>query len=112
MNDVSASHSCTFAAGAVDWNATVWLNTVQIASHSGGYSHFTADASANIKPTANELIVRAYDPSDSGYQVNGKQRISAITKPGGDTYTPTSGIWQTVRYESACANCTHVLHFM
>ena len=55
--------------GAVDWNATVWLNTRQIAAHSGGYTHFSADASAAIKATGNELIVRAYDPSDAGFQV-------------------------------------------
>jgi beta-galactosidase/beta-glucuronidase len=30
----------------------------------------------------------------------GKQRISARYNPGGDTYTPNSGIWQTVWMES------------
>ena len=44
-----------------------------------------------------------YDPSDSGKQPNGKQRISAIDHPGGDTYTPSSGIWQTVWLEEAPA---------
>ena len=82
--------------GAVDWNATVWLNRVLIANHSGGYTHFTAVATG-LRATGNELIVRAFDPSDAGFQVNGKQRISAINNPGGDTYTPSSGIWQTVR---------------
>ena len=37
-------------------------------------------------------------------QVNGKQRESAIVKPGGDTYTPSSGIWQTVWLEAVPAN--------
>ena len=41
-----------------------------------------------------------YDPSDLGSQPNGKQRVSAISNPGGDTYTPSSGIWQTVWMES------------
>jgi hypothetical protein len=44
--------------------------------------------------------VRRYDPSDQGPQPQGKQRIGAITKPGGDHYTPSSGIWQTVWFEN------------
>jgi beta-galactosidase/beta-glucuronidase len=52
----------------------------------------------------NELVVHAFDPSDSGAQPNGKQRISAISSPGGDTYTPSSGIWQTVWLESVPAS--------
>ena len=52
----------------------------------------------------NELIVYVFDPSDSGHQPNGKQRISAIDKPGGDTYTPSSGIWQTVWLEHVSAD--------
>jgi len=32
----------------------------------------------------NELTVVVHDPSDSGPQPQGKQRVSAITKPGGD----------------------------
>lgn len=48
---------------------------------------------------ANELLVFVFDPSNYGEQVFGKQRISAIDQPGGDTYTPASGIWQTVWLE-------------
>lgn len=51
----------------------------------------------------NELLVYVFDPSDTGKQPNGKQRISAISSPGGDTYTPSSGIWQTVWLEAAPA---------
>ena len=54
------------------------------------------DITAHVQ-TTNELLVHVYDPSDEGFQPNGKQRISAIVLPGGDTYTPSSGIWQTVR---------------
>ena len=32
-------------------------------------------------------------------QARGKQSITAIDKPGGIRYTPTSGIWQTVWLE-------------
>ena len=81
----------------MDWNSTVYLNGARVGSHIGGFDGFTIDlsASGSLKPTSNELIVAVYDPSDEGYQPNGKQRISAISNPGGDTYLPSSGIWQT-----------------
>lgn len=44
-------------------------------------------------------------------QPNGKQRISAITNPGGDTYTPSSGIWQTVwcaLLPHLCLQCVYI----
>ncbi|ETO04612.1 glycosyl hydrolase, family 2 [Reticulomyxa filosa] len=50
------------------------------------------DISKYVKTgSSNDLNVVVYDPSDDGVQPNGKQRISAITNPGGDTYTPSSG---------------------
>ena len=89
--------------GAVDWNTTVYLNGAVVGNHLGGYDAFSFDVTAMLKPAGNELILAVFDPSDDGYQVNGKQRISAIPSPGGDTYTPSSGIWQTVWMESVPA---------
>jgi len=86
--------------GAVDWQTKVWVNQQQVGTHTGGYDPFTFNITSYTKRTGNELIVYVYDPSDSGFQPNGKQRISAINDPGGDTYTPSSGIWQTVWLES------------
>ena len=57
-----------------------------------------AGLSAGVQ-SSNELLLSVYDPTDEGAQPNGKQRISAIDSPGGDTYTPSSGIWQTVWLE-------------
>jgi len=65
-----------------------------------GFSYDITDA---IKPSANELLVFVHDPSDTGKQPNGKQRASAISSPGGDTYTPSSGIWQTPWLEAVPA---------
>ena len=48
---------------------------------------------------ANEIFVAVYDPSNSGRQPFGKQRTSAMYSPSGDTYTPSTGIWQTVWVE-------------
>ena len=88
--------------GAVDWNATVYMNGQLLGSHAGGYDGFSFTLPP-LQPTNNELIVAVYDPSDSGFQVEGKQRVSAITSPGGDTYTPSSGIWSTVWLEAVSA---------
>lgn len=86
--------------GAVDWNTTVYLNGAVAGTHVGGYDGFSFDITTALQATGNELFVYVFDPSDAGAQPNGKQRISAITNPGGDTYTPSSGIWQTVWLES------------
>ncbi len=87
--------------GAIDWQSSVYINGKFVGNHTGGYDSFTFDTTALILPSPanNELTVTVFDPSDNGFQPNGKQRISAITKPGGDTYTPSSGIWQTVWLE-------------
>ena len=89
--------------GAVDWQTHVYLNGQSLGNHTGGYDGFDFDVTSALKPTGNELLVYVYDPSDSGAQPNGKQRISAIDNPGGDTYTPSSGIWQTVWLEAVPA---------
>ena len=86
--------------GAVDWNTTVYLNGKMLGNHLGGYDGVSFDLTSGLLPTNNELILAVYDPSDDGFQVEGKQRISAITHPGGDTYTPSSGVWQTVWLEN------------
>ena len=79
----------------------VFLNGAFLGNHSGGYDGFSFEVA--LRPTGNELLVYVFDPSDSGAQPNGKQRISAIDSPGGDTYTPSSGIWQTVWLEAVPA---------
>eukprot|EP01059_Diplonema_ambulator_P017254 TRINITY_DN29236_c0_g1_i1.p1 TRINITY_DN29236_c0_g1~~TRINITY_DN29236_c0_g1_i1.p1 ORF type:complete len:622 (+),score=127.96 TRINITY_DN29236_c0_g1_i1:46-1911(+) len=85
--------------GAVDWQATVFVNGKQFPTHTGGYDAFTLDITSVLKPMGNEVMVFTYDPSDWGTQPFGKQRVSAVRSPSGDTYSPTSGIWQTVWLE-------------
>lgn len=82
--------------GAVDWEATVWVNGIEVATHRGGYDPFSCDITDSLsadKPS--ELLVSASDPTDASFQPRGKQ----ITKPHGIWYTPTTGIWQTVWLE-------------
>jgi beta-galactosidase/beta-glucuronidase len=85
--------------GAVDWEATVWVNGKEIGNHQGGYDAFSFDITDALKPNGptgkQELIVGVWDPTDKGTQPRGKQ----VIKPQGIWYTPTTGIWQTVWLE-------------
>ena len=86
--------------GAVDWDATVWVNGNEVGKHSGGYDGFSFDITAALKPSgAQEIVVSVWDPSDAGPQPRGKQ----VSKPRSIWYTPTSGIWQTVWLEPVSA---------
>ena len=89
--------------GAVDWEATVWVNRQEVGRHRGGYDAFKFDMTTALKPGAEqEIVVAVWDPTDAGYQPRGKQ----IRNPHGIWYTPTSGIWQTVWIEPVAA--THL----
>jgi hypothetical protein len=82
--------------GAVDWEATVWVNGRKLGTHRGGYDSFEFDITdALVADGAQELLVDVWDPTDAGTQPRGKQ----VNKPGGIYYTPTTGIWQTVWLE-------------
>lgn len=85
--------------GAVDWQATVYLNGKELGKHSGGYDGFSFDVTDRLRAKGNELILFVYDASEHGMQPHWKQRASAISKPGAAVYTPSSGIWQTVWLE-------------
>ena len=82
--------------GAVDWQATVYLNGKQLGIHRGGYDGFSFDVTDALKNAGpNELVVAVWDPTFEGGYPRGKQ----IDKPGGIYYTPCTGIWQTVWLE-------------
>lgn len=82
--------------GAVDWQATVYVNGKMLGSHLGGYSHFSYDITAHLKNGKNELIVCVYDPTSQGNNPHGKQSLY----PRKILYTACSGIWQTVWLET------------
>ncbi|KAH8689360.1 glycoside hydrolase superfamily [Talaromyces proteolyticus] len=89
--------------GAIDYEATVFVNGHNASFHRGGYFHFTVDATDYLLPgTANELLVFVHDPTDSGDYVIpiGKQTLN----PSHIFYTPCSGIWQSVWAEVAPEN--------
>jgi hypothetical protein len=81
--------------GAVDWEATAWVNGKEVGSHRGGYDPFTFDITDALTSGPQELVVAVRDPSDSGQQPRGKQ----VLKPNSIWYTAVTGIWQTVWLE-------------
>jgi len=86
--------------GAVDQVATVWVNGQQVARHEGGYTEFSADITAALRPSGpQEIVVRAEDRNEAGPFPVGKQR----NQPEGLFYTGSSGIWQTVWLEQVPA---------
>jgi hypothetical protein len=88
--------------GAVDWQATVWVNGQHVGEHRGGYEPFTLDITTALQGRDNghELVVLVWDPSDAGTQPRGKQQA----RPEGIWYTPVTGIWQTVWMEPVPAD--------
>ncbi|MBF0915087.1 MAG: glycoside hydrolase family 2, partial [Atopobium sp.] len=114
---------------AVDWMCACFVNDKLVGTHTGGYLPFsfdvtdllgsaaagesattgkvadpsTADA-GEVAPAAKsattaELVLCVWDPSDTGSQLRGKQRLSR----GDIWYTAQSGIWQSVWYEVVSA---------
>ncbi|NEA53990.1 glycoside hydrolase family 2 [Streptomyces sp. SID13666] len=98
--------------GASDWQTTVWVNGRQAgAVHKGGYDAFSYDITSLLTGGSNTVVVSVYDPTQTGGQAVGKQRINDVAPhPGGGIfYTAASGIWQTVWLEPvAAAHITRV----
>jgi len=95
--------------GAVDWEASVYVNGKKLGSHRGGYDAFSFDVTDALKAgQANELLVGVFDPTDKGPQARGKQ----VSNPRGIWYTPTTGIWQTVWIEPVAAASIETLRIV
>ncbi len=84
--------------GAVDYYTEIWINSVSIGNHMGGYTPFTFDITDYLKPGSNVVTVYAEDDVRSGLQPGGKQCPDYHSR--GCHYTRTTGIWQTVWLES------------
>jgi beta-galactosidase/beta-glucuronidase len=82
---------------AVDYDATVWVNGVEVGRHRGGFSPFTCDLGEAAAPGEEAVItVRARDTSEHP-QPRGKQ--ARDYDPSGAIYVRTTGIWQPVWLE-------------
>jgi len=92
--------------GAVDWEASVWVNGQEVGSHKGGYDAFSFNISEALTGEGEqEIVVAVWDPVDEGTQPRGKQ----VGDPHGIWYTSVTGIWQTVWLEPV--NQSHISRF-
>ena len=85
--------------GAVDYEASVYINGTLVGSHKGGYTSFCFDITKHVAPGPNTLFVAVKDDVRSGLQPKGKQ--AHLYASSGCDYTRTTGIWQTVWLEFA-----------
>ncbi|MGY1440086.1 glycoside hydrolase family 2 protein [Streptomyces reniochalinae] len=83
--------------GAVDHDATVWVNGTEVGRHRGGFSGFSLDITdAAPAGVPVPLVVRARDDPEAP-QARGKQSVPYT--PRAAKYWRTTGIWQTVWME-------------
>lgn len=100
------SHRLLVRFGAVDYEATVWVNGDLVGAHAGGHVPFDldiTDAVSKVKTTttASKLTLRVRDSPYDLTQPRGKQYWGP--EPESIWYTPSSGIWQNVWLEAVPA---------
>lgn len=83
--------------GAVDYDATVWINGVEVARHRGGFTPFSVDISKAAK--AGERIAITVRAQDNATQPQPRGKQSQRFHNYQCMYTRTTGIWQTVWME-------------
>jgi beta-galactosidase/beta-glucuronidase len=81
--------------GAVDYTATLWVNGIEVCTHEGGYTPFSADITSLLrKEGPQEIVLRAEDDPADLEKPRGKQDWKLT--PHSIWYPRTTGIWQTV----------------
>jgi beta-galactosidase/beta-glucuronidase len=84
--------------GAVDYEATLFIDGREVGMHYGSSSSFAMDITDYVTPGVSaNLVLRVNDDIRSGHQPGGKQSIGYYS--AGCNYTRTTGIWQTVWME-------------
>lgn len=104
----SADERTLIRFGAVDYEASVWIDDVPVGSHRGGSSPFVIDVSTDWLRSLQEprLTLRVFDDPMDLEQPRGKQAWTE--DPAGIWYKRTTGIWQPVWMEFAPA--VHIDH--
>jgi beta-galactosidase/beta-glucuronidase len=84
--------------GAVDYQASVWVNDRFIGGHEGGHTPFSFDITDSLKPgTTQRVTVLAQDDPQDLAKPRGKQ--DWLPESHSIWYPRTTGIWQTVWVE-------------
>jgi hypothetical protein len=84
--------------GAIDYEATVWIDDAIVAQHRGGYTPFEVDITSSLADRQPHVItVRAHDDPHDLAKPRGKQDWQL--EPHSIWYRRTTGIWQTVWVE-------------
>ncbi len=83
--------------GAVDYEATVYVNGKKAGAHKGGFIGFCLDITDYVVAGKNTLVVHARDDVRDRMIPSGKQSARAFSY--GCYYTRSTGIWQTVWLE-------------
>ena len=87
---------------AIDHDATVWVNGVEVGRHRGGHSSFSLDiTSALAADRSAVVVVRARDPR---HEVLPRGKQATWFENTHCNYTRTTGIWQSVWLESVPAS--------
>lgn len=98
--------------GAIDWESTIFINGQYAGSHKGGYDPFSFDISQYLNDFSREqeIIVKVFDPGNDKAIPHGKQNNTRFSEPKGYSYSPSSGIWQTVWIEPVNKNHITDIH--
>ncbi|PSL03564.1 glycosyl hydrolase family 2 [Haloactinopolyspora alba] len=87
--------------GAVHHETRVTLDGAAVGSHTGGYEPFEFDVTELLTPgETHELRVDVRAPADKRAIPHGKQRSIPRDDYDGVSFTPSSGIWQSVWLEA------------
>ena len=80
--------------GAVDQEARVSINGVEVGTHVGGFLPFSLDITDAVKDGENTVLVRVRDVSDTMYYARGKQKLQrgGIFYPAQSGSCPTGGL--------------------
>ena len=96
--EAAESSAAILHFGAVNYQATVWLNGARVGAHEGGYLPFEFDVISCLRAGENELLVRVVDPSDDR-ALFPDFPFSELPHGKQSWYGPVGGIWQSVWLE-------------
>lgn len=86
--ELIGSQDALLRFGAVDYEATVWVNGEHVGSNTDGFLPFELDVTEPLASGENTVCVAVTDPENVSEIPHGKQ--------GDPWYTRMSGIWQSV----------------